>query len=83
MESELLSMILQAGPLGAVIAAMALFIAKSQKQLKEVQEARVADAQKVIGTMLALNDRWSETISELTNAVNELKIVLQTISTKR
>lgn len=69
--------LVSAGPLGAIIVVLGVAYWRQGKALsealKEAQEARVQDAQKVTKTLLELNERWLVAINALTAAVNELR----------
>lgn len=62
------------GILGGILVALAYAYWHQGKALAAVQEARVADAQKVAQTLLAMQDKWQESLGELTEAVNRLGV---------
>lgn len=82
-ETDILSTLLSAGPLGAIIVLLCYALWRQTGELRASQEARVADAKKVTDTLLMLNDKWNTTVVELTDAVKELKTVVQTVSNRR
>ncbi len=69
--------LIQAGPLGAIIVALGVAYWRQARTLKETQDARVTDAQKVAATLLEQNEKWNGTIGALTQAVNDLKTVFE------
>lgn len=81
--ADIVATLLGAGPLGAVIAAMGYALWRQTGELRASQEARVQDAQKVADMLLNLNDKWNASISELADAIKELKIVVQTVRDRR
>lgn len=72
-----------AGPLGAIIVLGGLYVAKLHKQLKEVQDSRVSDAQRVVDRVLELNDKTNEAIGGLTSAVDRLYTLLEAERSRR
>lgn len=62
--------------LGPVVVGVAIFAARVQKRLDEVQAARVEDAKKVTSTLLDLTERWHGVIGELSQTVRELRAAL-------
>lgn len=60
------------GILGAMLVVLSWAYYKQGQAFALVQEARVADAKKVAETLLALQDRWQDTVSELTEAVQKI-----------
>lgn len=57
---------------GAIIVLLAGAVIWLARKLSEVQEARVADAQKVAEAALKREDKWQGTIAGLTDAVERL-----------
>ncbi len=79
-----LEALISAGPLGAII--VVLFVAYWRQgkalgeALKEAQEARVQDAQKVTKDLLELNEKWLVAINALTSAVDQLRVAVSSSS---
>lgn len=73
MEPAAIDSLLSAGPLGAIIVALGVAYWRQARTLKDTQDARVTDAQKVASTLLEQNQKWNDTIGGLTAAVRELK----------
>jgi len=80
--------LISAGPLGAIIVALGAGYWQQQRRFETTltsaqearvaaQEARVRDAQAVTEQLLEFNERWMGAIGELTQAVSELRAVLQ------
>lgn len=69
---EAVRQIASSGLLGAILVVLGVAYWKQSQALAAVQEARVADAQKVAQTLLSLQDRWQQAISELTKAVEKM-----------
>jgi prefoldin subunit 5 len=65
--------LISAGPLGAIVVALGFGYWQQQRRF----EARVRDAQAVTEQLLEFNERWMTAIAELTQAVSELRVVLQ------
>jgi hypothetical protein len=80
---EVTQTLLQAGPLGAVLVAAGVYIFWLHRQLKAVQDSRVTDAQKVVTTLLALNDKWQSTIGDLSTAVDRLNTTIEASRNRR
>ena len=57
--------LISAGPLGAIIVTLAIAYWRKDQQHKQVQEARVEDAKKVVGTLLELNNKWHAVVNDL------------------
>lgn len=51
--------LINAGILGPVLIAVGWYTLGLQRQLRESQEKRVEDAQRVVTQLLELNDRWN------------------------
>lgn len=80
--------LISAGPLGAIVAALGVGYWQQQRRFETTltsaqearvaaQEARVRDAQAVTEQLLEFNERWMTAINELTQAVTELRAVMQ------
>jgi hypothetical protein len=80
--------LISAGPLGAIVVALGFGYWQQQRRFEATltsaqearvaaQEARVRDAQAVTEQLLEFNERWMTAIAELTQAVSELRVVLQ------
>lgn len=80
--------LISAGPLGAIVAALGVGYWQQQRRFEATltsaqearvaaQEARVRDAQAVTEQLLEFNERWMTAINELTQAVTELRAVMQ------
>lgn len=69
---EAVRQIASSGLLGAIVVVLGIAYWKQAQALSAVQEARVADAQKVAQTLLSLQDRWQQSINELTKAVEKM-----------
>lgn len=76
--------ILQNVILGPVLIGLAIAYVRLQRQLHGVQEARVADAQKVTTTLLDISKRQNEVTTELTRvldhntkAIEELRMTIR------
>lgn len=74
------------GFLGVVVIALAYWVRKLTADLAtakeaeaEAHEARVADAQKVIETMLGLNDKWADVSKEQTKAIDTLRSAFESL----
>lgn len=78
-ETEVISTLLSAGPLGAIIVLLCYALWRQTGELRASQEARVEDAKKVTDTLLKLNDKWNTTVTALTDAVKELKNVVHAV----
>lgn len=76
MPEPVVTALLNAGILGPILIAIGWYTLRLQSQLKDSQEKRVEDAQRVVEQMLQLNDRWNESIGELTGSFNELSELL-------
>jgi hypothetical protein len=83
MNSDIVAVLTGAGPLGAILVACGLYLRHLHRMLKEVQDARVADAQRVVDRVLDLNDRTNEAIGGLTAAVDRLYTLLEADRTHR
>lgn len=68
---EALTTLGQAGIPGAALVLLGFAYWHLHNRLHAVQEARVADAQKVASAALERENRWLTTISELTEAINK------------
>ena len=66
------SIFLAQGPWGAAVAALAVAFWHQLQENKRVQEARVADAQKVTTTLLDITAKFNESTQEMAEAVNGL-----------
>lgn len=64
--------IASSGILGAILVVLGTAYYRQGVALAAVQESRVADAQKVAQTLLAMQDRWQSVIGDLTDAVQRL-----------
>ena len=62
--------LINAGVLGPILIAVGWYTLRLQSQLRESQEKRVEDAQKVVNQLLELNDRWNSALVQAT-AANE------------
>lgn len=60
------------GPAGAIIVALAGAVFWLTRALHVAQKSRVEDAQKYVGTLLEITDKWNETLGELTRVVDRL-----------
>lgn len=69
---EAVRQIASSGLLGAILIVLGVAYWKQGQALAAVQESRVADAQKVAQTLLSMQDRWQQAISELTKAVEKM-----------
>jgi putative AlgH/UPF0301 family transcriptional regulator len=77
---EAVNVIAQSGSpvLGAIVIVLGYAYWKQAQALSAVQEARVADAQKVATTLLEMQDRWQTSLNDLTQAVERLSAALPT-----
>ncbi len=66
--------LLQHGPLGIALVALGFVYWKQIGELRDLQNARVEDARKTIGTLLDLVDKQHEAVGELTEAVKRLEM---------
>ncbi len=64
--------------LGAIVIVLGWAYWKQSQALASVQDARVADAQKVATTLLEMQDRWQTSLNDLTQAVERLSAALPT-----
>lgn len=80
---DIMTVLLNAGPLGAIIAAMGLYIWRLHKQLKESWEARVRDAQNVADRVVNINNESRTAINGLTNGVEKLHALIDVIRNGR
>jgi len=77
---EAVNVIAQSGSpvLGAIVIVLGWAYWKQSQALASVQDARVADAQKVATTLLEMQDRWQTSLNDLTQAVERLSAALPT-----
>lgn len=77
---EAVNVIAQSGSpvLGAIVIVLGWAYWKQSQALSAVQDARVADAQKVATTLLEMQDRWQTSLNDLTQAVERLSAALPT-----
>lgn len=61
-----------AGPLGAVVLFLGWAYWQVSLELKRVQEARVADAQRVAAAALEREEKWQSVLSQLADAVERV-----------
>ena len=47
--------------------------------LKEVQDRRAADAQQIVDKLLALNDKWNQTVSQHISTVEAIDLTLKDV----
>lgn len=76
-----LSLVEHTGPVGVVLGLVWLYLKQLHKELAEVQEKRVAEAQATINKLLELNDKWNETISAQIESAEGLKPLLMDLKT--
>jgi len=69
---EAIRQIASSGLLGAIVIVLGVAYWKQSQALAAVQEARVADAQKVAQTLLSIQDRWQQAVADLTKAVEKM-----------
>lgn len=77
MPEAVVSALINAGILGPVLLAVGWYTLRLQAQLRESQEKRVEDAQKVVSQLLELNDRWNASIGHATASTDELRDSLE------
>jgi len=89
--------LINAGILGPILIAVGWYTLRLQGQLKDSQEKRVEDAQKVVAQLLELNDRWNaalvqatasneslgESLTRLHEALRELRDLFRTLPPAR
>jgi len=77
---EAVNVIAQSGSpvLGAIVIVLGWAYWKQSQALSAVQDARVADAQKVASTLLEMQDKWQASLADLTQAVERLSAALPT-----
>ncbi len=66
--------LLQHGVLGAALVAVGYAYWRQIGDIRDLQNARVDDARKTIGTLLDLVDKQHEAVGELTEAVKRLEM---------
>lgn len=87
MPTQLVDALINLGVLGPVLAAMAIYVVRRENRFEEqigyfreqhhvVQEARVADAQKVADRIVALIERQHTVMSELQSALEKHTVLL-------
>jgi thymidylate synthase len=69
--------LVQQGTLGVALAALGYAFWRQSGDLKTTQEARVADANRMITVMLDLNNKNNEAIGQLTAAVSGLENAIE------
>lgn len=78
MPADIVTTLLSAGPMGAVIVGLAYGLWRQTQALAAVQSARVGDAKKTVETLLGLTETHNKTTQELTIAIIELRNSLKT-----
>lgn len=73
MPPEVFTELAKVAILGPVIIALGWYTLRLHRDLRDAQEKRTADAQKVVDTLVALNNKWNDSLNQLGNAVRELK----------
>lgn len=68
--------LLQQGVLGAALVALGFAYWRQIGDIRDLQNARVEDARKTIGTLLDLVDKQHEAVAELTEAVKRLEMAM-------
>ena len=71
--------LLNAGILGPVVIAVGWYTLRLQTQLKDSQEKRVEDAQRVVSQLLELNDRWNQAIGEQMTAFDAQRELIERV----
>lgn len=73
MSDAVITALVNAGILGPVLVAVGWYTLRLQGQLKESQEKRVEDAQRVVSQLLDLNDRWNASFNQAAASTDELR----------
>jgi hypothetical protein len=61
------------GVLGALVVVLGVAYTRLQKQVQEIMQARVDDAQKVATTLMDLQEKWMQRVDALTTAIEGLR----------
>lgn len=76
MPEPVITALINAGILGPILIAVGWYTLRLQSQLRDSQEKRVDDAQKVVAKLLDLNDRWNASFNQATSSQEELRELL-------
>jgi len=85
MDSAILDLLLKNGITGVLFVIitipLGLYARHLASNLKEVQDRRAADAQQIVDKLLALNDKWNQTVSQHISTVEAIDLTLKDVKT--
>jgi hypothetical protein len=58
---------------GPIVVVLGWYVLRLHRDLRDAQEKRTLDAQKVADTLVVLTNKWNETVNTLGTAVRDLK----------
>lgn len=71
------------GVLGLIVVVLGWAYWRLAEKYDAVHAARTADAQKVVTTLLEMQDKWQASINQLTNAVERLEERSSSVTPRR
>lgn len=83
LSTDLTGEALKLGILGPILVGLAIYAWTLHKELRKAEQARVTDAQAVTSTLLELNQKWAELITDATKCLNEQRQILERIEEHR
>jgi len=83
LSTDLTSEALKLGILGPILVGLAIYAWTLHKELRKAEQARVTDAQAVTATLLELNQKWAELITNTTQCLNAQRDILERIEEHR
>ena len=83
MDSATVDLLLKNGIAGAlfivVTIPLGLYARHLASNLKEVQDRRALDAQQIVDKLLAMNDKWNQTVSQHISTVEAIDLTLKDV----